>query len=177
MGGEIWVDSKPGQGSTFAFTVKTTLVREYLAEETAEGALEAMKDGEFEGKVILLAEDVEVNREIIMALLQPTGVVIESAENGQRAVEMYELMPERYDLILMDLQMPIMDGYDASKRIRAGQSPLAASVPIIAMTANVFQDDITRSMACGMNAHLGKPIDLDKVLLVLRRYLFPMPNP
>ena len=171
MGGEIWVDSNPGQGSTFAFTVKATLVREYLASETTEGEVEAMKDGEFAGKVILLAEDVEVNREIIVALLELTGVVIESAENGQQAVEIYERTPERYDLILMDLQMPIMDGYDASMRIRAGQSPLAAGVPIIAMTANVFQDDITRSLSCGMNAHLGKPIDLDKVLLVLRRYL------
>ncbi|GHV53202.1 hypothetical protein FACS1894206_03420 [Deltaproteobacteria bacterium] len=176
MGGEIWVDSKPGQGSTFAFTVKTPLVREYVASETVEDTLEAMKDGEFAGKVILLAEDVEINREIIVTLLEPTGIVIESAENGQVAVEMYERTPERYNLILMDLQMPIMDGYNASKRIRAGQSPFAAGVPIIAMTANVFQDDIARGILCGMNAHLGKPIDLDKVLLVLRRYLLPIPH-
>ena len=130
-----------------------------------------MTEGEFAGKIILLADDVEINREIVTALLEPSGAIIENAENGQQAVEMFEKSPERYDVILMDVQMPVMDGYDAATQIRAGQSPLAAAVPIIAMTANVFREDIERSLASGMNAHVGKPVELDKLLAVLRKYL------
>ncbi|MDR3230521.1 MAG: response regulator [Synergistaceae bacterium] len=170
MGGKIWADSTPGQGSTFAFTVRAPL-GEWISEETTACTVEEMRDGEFRDFVILLAEDVEINREIIITLLEPTGVVIESAENGRQAAEMFERTPERFDLILMDVQMPIMDGYEAARRIRAGHDPRAAAVPIIALTANVFKDDIERSMACGMNAHLGKPIELDNVLSILRRYL------
>jgi signal transduction histidine kinase/CheY-like chemotaxis protein len=169
MGGSIWVDSAPGQGSTFGFTIKAPRT-EWIPEKKTDTA-ETMRTGEFTGNIILLAEDVQINREIIITLLEPTGALIESAENGLQAAEMFERAPERYDLILMDLQMPILDGYGATRRIRAGQSSWAGAVPIVAMTANVFRDDIERSLASGMNAHLGKPIELDKVLLVLRRYL------
>jgi signal transduction histidine kinase/CheY-like chemotaxis protein len=169
MGGEIWVDSTFGQGSIFSFTIKVQRADSLPAEDITDAG-EVLREGEFEGRIILLVDDVEINREIVMALLEPTGALIECAENGCIAAEMFEQRPTRYDLVLMDVQMPVMDGYDATKRIRSGQSLEAMTVPVIAMTANVFQDDIERCMACGMNAHLGKPISLEDVLAVLRRY-------
>jgi signal transduction histidine kinase/ActR/RegA family two-component response regulator len=171
MEGEIWVDSEPGIGSTFGFTVRIPRAEMGSEENTDEVAIEAMQDGEFIGRVILLAEDVEINREILIALTEATGVTVDCAENGAEAVKMYEQNPERYHLILMDLQMTVMDGYEAAKSIRAGDHPQAKEVPIVAMTANVFKDDIEQSYASGMNGHLGKPIDTEKLLAVLRLYL------
>jgi CheY-like chemotaxis protein len=130
-----------------------------------------LQPDEFSGHVILLVDDVEINREIVMALLEPSGVLIDCAENGYKAVEMFELNPKRYDLVLMDVQMPVLDGYEATKRIRSGSAPNAGAIPVIAMTANVFQEDIARCLACGMNGHLGKPISLEAIVAVLRRYL------
>jgi signal transduction histidine kinase/CheY-like chemotaxis protein len=172
MGGEIWVESKSGEGSTFGFTIKAA-EREPLSgsdapEETAPAELQS---NEFEGSVILLADDVEINREIIISLLDSSGAVIETAENGEEAAEMFEKSPEHYALILMDVQMPVMDGYDATHRIRTNINPHAATVPIIAMTANVFKEDIARSIDSGMNEHLGKPVEMDKLLATLRKYL------
>ncbi|MDR1777867.1 MAG: response regulator [Desulfovibrio sp.] len=173
MGGEIWVDSMPGQGSVFGFTIR---VRRAKTVSSAEGPPDAdmsgeLREGEFEGRVILLTDDVDINREIIMVLLEPSGVSIECAENGKEALEMFERTPSRYDLILMDVQMPEMDGYDATRRIRESRCAEGASVPIVAMTANVFREDIERCQQCGMNEHLGKPIKLEALLAVLRRYL------
>jgi CheY-like chemotaxis protein len=119
----------------------------------------------------LLAEDVETNREIVMALLEPTGLTIDWVENGTRAVEAFSRNPERYDLILMDVQMPEMDGYEAARRIRALNTPRGAQVPIVAMTANVFREDIEKCLAAGMNSHIGKPLDIHDVLEVLRNTL------
>jgi len=129
------------------------------------------KANEFAGNVILLVDDVKMNREIVISLLEITSVAIETAENSKQAVELFELAPERYDLILMDIQMPVMDGYEAPRRICSSTSPQAASVPIVAMTANVFREDIDNCIACGMDEHLGKPIELDKLILLLHRYL------
>jgi signal transduction histidine kinase/DNA-binding response OmpR family regulator len=127
----------------------------------------------FEGRRILLAEDVEVNREIVMALLEPTAVHIDCAENGLRAVDMFA--PGRYDMIFMDVQMPEMDGYEATRRIRAkeaeSRSASVPPVPIIAMTANVFREDVEKCLEAGMNDHVGKPLDFEEVLSVLRLYL------
>jgi CheY-like chemotaxis protein len=171
MGGKIWADSKPGQGSVFGFTIRAQRVDSPPAEDKEADAEEVLKPGEFEGRVLLLVDDVEINREIVMALLEPSGALVECAENGRSAAEMFERKPERYDLVLMDVQMPTMDGYEATRRIRSGQSREAGRVPVIAMTANVFKDDIDRCLACGMNAHLGKPIRPEAMLAVLRRYL------
>jgi signal transduction histidine kinase/CheY-like chemotaxis protein len=126
---------------------------------------------DFSGFCLLLAEDIEVNREIVSALLEPTGIQIVSAENGALALEAFGANPERYDVIFMDVQMPEMDGYEATRRIRALDVPQAKSVPIVAMTANVFKEDVEKSHAAGMNAHLGKPLDFDSVLATLRGYL------
>jgi len=171
MGGDIRVDSQPGHGSAFSFTIKAPRADMASQEELSESAPQEMQKGEFAGKVILLADDVEINREIVIALLEVTGVAIDTAENGEKAVELFEQAPERYHLILMDLQMPVMDGYKAAQNIRAGTSSQAASVPIIAMTANVFKEDIEHSLASGMNGHLSKPIELEKLLSLLRKYL------
>jgi len=120
---------------------------------------------------VLLAEDVEINREIVLALLEPTSIEIDCAENGAEAVRMFSEAPEKYDIIFMDLQMPEMDGYEATRRIRAMEIQKAKEIPIAAMTANVFQEDIEKCMKAGMNEHLGKPLDFDEVLKLLRKYL------
>ena len=171
MGGDIQVESKPRRGSSFSFTIAAP--RAYMAPEDTmvPSAPREIQEGEFAGKVILLVDDVEINREIVLLLLEATGITIDAAENGQQAVRLFEQAPERYHLILMDLQMPVMDGYEASRRIRASASPQGATVPIIAMTANVFKEDIENCLANGMNDHFGKPIELDKLLSLLRWHL------
>ena len=133
----------------------------------------------FPGRHILLAEDVEINREIVLTLLEPTHLEIDCAENGLAAVRMYTEAPEKYDMIFMDLQMPEMDGLEATRRIRAFEterkkaqiSGRPQEVPIIAMTANVFKEDIENCINAGMNSHVGKPLDFENVLEKLSTYL------
>jgi CheY-like chemotaxis protein len=127
----------------------------------------------FTGRRILLAEDVDINREIVQTLLEPTGAFIDIAENGAEALRLFSENPESYDLILMDVQMPEMDGYEATRRIRALENPHGSTVPIIAMTANVFREDIEKCLAVGMNAHIGKPIDFAKLVNVMQNYMLP----
>jgi len=125
----------------------------------------------FEGHCILLAEDVEINREIVKALLEPTLLEVDEAENGIDAVRMFSEAPDKYSIIFMDVQMPEMDGYEATRKIRALDIPEAKSIPIIAMTANVFREDIEKCLEAGMNGHIGKPLDFDHVFQQLHRYL------
>ena len=125
----------------------------------------------FTGRCVLLAEDVEINREIVLALLEPTKLVIDCAENGVEALRMFSEKQGRYDMILMDIQMPEMDGLEATRLIRALDEPWAKMVPIIAMTANVFKEDVKKCLAAGMNDHVGKPLDFGEVLEKLRKYL------
>ncbi|MCL2791415.1 MAG: response regulator [Desulfobulbus sp.] len=127
----------------------------------------------FAGRCVLLAEDVELNREIVLALLEPTQLTIDCAENGEVAVRMFSAAPDRYDMIFMDVQMPEMDGYEATRRIRALDVPQAGQIPILALTANVFREDIDKCLAAGMNDHVGKPINLNEVLEKLCKYLSP----
>ena len=130
------------------------------------------KEVKFTGCRLLLAEDVEINREILTELLKPTELEIVCAENGIEAVALFGAPNSNFDLILMDLQMPEQDGYEATQRIRELEAASPGSrIPIIAMTANVFQEDIDKCLQAGMDGHLGKPIDLDAVLAVLRQYL------
>ena len=126
----------------------------------------------FWGYRVLLAEDVEINQEIVTALLEPTLLEIDCAENGAEAVRLFSETPDKYNIIFMDLQMPEMDGYDATRAIRALPHDKAKTIPIIAMTANVFKEDIDRSLAAGMNDHLGKPLDFAAVLRILRQHLY-----
>jgi CheY-like chemotaxis protein len=126
---------------------------------------------------VLLAEDAEINREIVLALLEPTNLTIDCAENGVEAVRLFAENPLRYDAIFMDVQMPEMDGYEATRRIRNLDTPSAVTVPIIAMTANVFREDIEKCLAAGMNGHLGKPLDIGEVLTTLRTVFSPLAAP
>ena len=136
----------------------------------AEEASPEQQDN-FAGRRILLVEDVEINREIVLALLEPTAITIDSAENGVEAVKKFTESPGIYDMIFMDIQMPEMDGYEATRRIRAIEVERGGEIPIIAMTANVFREDIERCLAAGMNDHVGKPLDFAEVLGKLRAHL------
>ena len=166
MGGAIRVESELGKGASFVFDI---------AVQTGPGTTAKTENdsenGNFAGKRILIAEDVEINREIIAALLEDTGVGIDFAVNGAEAVEKYSSAQEAYGLIFMDIQMPEMDGYEATKRIRSSGLPDADQIPIIAMSANVLREDVERCLAAGMNGHLGKPIDINEVIAKLRKYL------
>jgi two-component system, sensor histidine kinase and response regulator len=126
--------------------------------------------GSFAGRHILLVEDVEINREVVQVLLEPTQLGISCAENGTEAVRMVTEAPDKYDLIFMDIQMPEMDGYEATRRIRLIDNPRAKTIPIIAMTANVFKEDIEKCLDAGMNDHIGKPIDFNEVMEKLKNY-------
>ena len=140
-------------------------------ENPARGAKDEQLMEEFRGQCILLVEDIEVNREIVMAVLEPTGLVVECASDGKQELEMFREHPQRYSLIFMDIHMPEMDGYAATKAIRALDAPQAQAIPIVAMTANAFREDVDKCFAVGMNGHIGKPIDFDEVLDTLRRFL------
>jgi len=183
MGGEIWIESELGKGASFIFTIKatkisiephTSLLSGDETNEPGETFLQPEKGRRrlnFREYTLLIAEDVEINREIMSAILEETGVSIEFAENGKSAVSMFKNNPDKYSLILMDINMPEMDGYEASRQIRALDLTRARSIPIIAMTANVFREDIERCIEAGMNDHTGKPIDTDSLFGVLKKYL------
>ena len=127
--------------------------------------------GNFAGHTILLAEDVDINREIVMALLEPTKLNIECAEDGAQAVQMFSEAQDKYSMIFMDVQMPKMDGLEATRRIRALNTITAKTIPIVAMTANVFREDIEQCMEAGMSDHIGKPLDFDDVMNILNTHL------
>ena len=125
----------------------------------------------FQGYRILLAEDVEINREIVLALLEPTHLEIDCAINGAEAVRIFSTSPELYDMIFMDVQMPEMDGLTATRRIRELDVPKAKKIPIVAMTANVFKEDVEECLKAGMNDHIGKPIGFNEMIEKLKAYL------
>ena len=128
--------------------------------------------GSYEGRRILLVEDNAMNREIAVEILSETGVAVDTAENGQIAVNLVKDAPSgTYDLIFMDMQMPVMDGCTAAEHIRALKREDAKTLPIIAMTANAFADDRQKTKDAGMNGHLAKPIDMDQLRLVLEKWL------
>ncbi len=147
-------------------------INECLADKSLSQRPSVAKTKEelFAGKTILLADDMEINREIVIALLEGTGVQIHCVENGKEAVEKYQMQPQLFDLILMDIHMPEMDGFEATQKIRSLENcPEAQRVPIIAMTANVFREDIEKCLECGMNEHIGKPIDLDELIEKIKK--------
>ena len=150
----------------------TDILREYCSPDEDEPVLTVENiEGLYEGRRILLAEDVEINREIVISLLEPTGIKIDVAGNGSEAVHMFAEAPDSYDMLIMDVQMPVMDGYEATKAIRSLDSPKAKTIPIVAMTANVFKEDIARCLKAGMNDHIGKPINISAVLEKMKKYM------
>ncbi|MDR1566612.1 MAG: response regulator [Treponema sp.] len=150
-------------------------INEYLGVEHPLVQKDAAAGGCFRGYRILLAEDVLINREIVLTLLESTELEIDCVENGVEAVKKFSAAPDRYNMIFMDVQMPEMDGFEATRRIRSLGMQRAKIIPIVAMTANVFKEDIEKCLASGMNDHVGKPIDFDEVMKKLRQYL-PYPD-
>ena len=180
MGGDIWVESELGKGSAFKFTFKAEKSGKVRKEHEKNPDTAAEQSGgagadevisSFEGKTALLAEDVEINREIVLAMLEDTKLAIDCAEDGNEAFEAFKANPGKYDIIFMDMQMPEVDGLEATRRIRASGIPEGAKVPIIAMTANVFREDIEKCLEAGMNDHIGKPIDFDELMQKIKKYL------
>jgi len=175
MGGKIEVKSDLGKGAAFIFTIQAKKGAAANDAISPAGARAKEKEtditGLFAGRCVLLAEDVEINREIVLALFEPTKLKIDCAENGAEAVRKFSAAPAKYDLIFMDIQMPEMDGYEATRRIRALDKPEAKTIPIIAMTANVFREDIEKCLQSGMNNHVGKPLIFNEVLEKLKSYL------
>jgi CheY-like chemotaxis protein len=169
MGGNVWVESESGKGARFMFTANVR--RGGRSSSDKESNKPETGSNSFDGKKLLVAEDVEINREILLALLEDTGLIIDCAENGKEAFEMIKAAPEKYDIVLMDVQMPQMDGLESSRRIRALPKHKREKLPIIAMTANVFKNDIEECLAAGMDDHIGKPLDIDNVFEKLRKYL------
>lgn len=144
------------------------------AEQRGGGEpVDPVREGMFSGYRVLLAEDIEINQEIVMALLEPTGLAIDTARDGNEVRDLFAASPQAYDAIFMDIHMPEKDGYEATREIRALDCAQAGAIPIIAMTANVFREDIERCLACGMNDHVGKPINVEEVVARLSKYLSP----
>ena len=170
MGGCIEVESEKGQGSRFIVSVWLKTPLEDAAQNDPDDAGNDYA-GAFNNRRILLVEDTVINKEVVIALLEPTGAHIEAAINGIEAVNLFEQNAGKYDLILMDIHMPEMDGYEAARRIRASSMPGGKTVPIVALTANTFKEDIDRCLAAGMNAHLGKPVMVDKMMDTINKCL------
>ena len=172
LGGDIEVTSFEGKGSEFCFDL-------WLTEDESEAADAVPTDdlSMLRGKRVLLVDDVAINRIIVTEQLSTTGLIIDEAEDGVAAVEMFSASPVgHYDIIFMDVQMPRMDGYQASEAIRTLDRPDGPRVPIIAMTANAFKEDVEQAFAHGMNGHLAKPLENDKLMEALAKILCASKN-
>lgn len=168
MGGEIRVESKKGVGTTFTWTLTFKTDKEYREEKVVAN----QQDFSLAGKKILAAEDNTLNAEILIFLLDDMGADTVLVENGKQVVEAFKESDwDEYDCILMDVMMPIMDGYTATRRICGLSRPDAQSIPIIALTANAFAEDRKKAMEAGMNDHGAKPVDMKVLTAVLQKYL------
>lgn len=175
MQGDVQVRSVPGKGTRFTVTLYLKLEnREEISEKkkTDRPVTNLLDSNPLAGIRILLVEDNELNQEIARELLEMAGAVVELANNGREAVDMVQEHPDRYGTILMDIRMPVMDGCEAARRIRALGRPDTDRVPIIAMTANAFSEDVKQSLDSGMNAHIAKPIDMEKIIRTIQEYVW-----
>lgn len=165
MGSNIQLDSEPGEGSTFSFSIPLELGENMEKEVNQE-------EISFEGCRILVVEDNELNAEIAMTLLEERGFVVDCVYNGAEAVERIRTtQPGTYDVILMDIMMPVMDGLEATRTIRGMEREDCHTIPIVAMSANAFDDDLKKSVECGMNGHLSKPVEVDKLYQTLGKII------
>ena len=170
MGGTIDVESELGQGSCFEVLIDLRIAEDRKVVLTAQEEIDEPDSNALKGMRFLCAEDNELNAEILMELLKIEGAECIICENGERVLEAFEQSaPGYYDMILMDVQMPVMNGYDATRAIRRSTHELAKTIPIIAMTANAFSEDIQYSLAAGMNAHVSKPVDMKTLEKTIRR--------
>ena len=167
MGGSVTLQSRPGAGTSV--TVK--LPFKIGKQDDLKPAAQVKGDISFKWLRALVVEDNELNMEIAKYLLEEAGVQVIAAKNGQEALNIFEQSGEQeIDLILMDIMMPVMDGLEATRRIRTCTHPRGATVPIIAISANAFADDIQKAKNAGMNEHLAKPFEMEKVLRAISRY-------
>ncbi|MDE5546048.1 MAG: transporter substrate-binding domain-containing protein [Anaeroplasmataceae bacterium] len=175
MGGTITVESEEGKGSeftvTFCFQVSDKHIDLQQPEQESDDETDK-SELHFDGKKLLLVEDNELNQEIAQTILESAGFIIDTVNDGSVAVEQMKKMPAgTYDLILMDVQMPIMNGYEATRAIRALDDPVKATIPIVAMTANAFEEDRKEALESGMNGYVAKPIDINKLMKTLEGIL------
>ncbi len=171
MGGTIRVITAPEQDTEFVINCVFQLADE-MHEDFADENSSAVQVVDFTNKKLLLADDIEVNREIAKMLLEGAGFIVETATDGRDAVEKVAASKVGdYDAVLMDVQMPVMNGYDAAKKIRTLPDKRLAQIPIIAMTANAFSEDVKSALDAGMNAHIAKPIDVPKMLATLAKII------
>jgi signal transduction histidine kinase/BarA-like signal transduction histidine kinase len=169
MGGQIEIASRLNVGTEVTMTFEFKLVQ---SKKNDEGSAETLVNSGFAGKRILLVEDNILNREITMEILQDNGFIVTAVEDGDIAVKMLSKAKSRpFDVVLMDVRMPVMDGYEATKRIRAFENKDIAEIPIIAMTANAFDEDRKASFEAGMNEHIAKPVSIEKLKDVLAMFL------
>ncbi len=167
MGGTITVRSKLDEGSEFFIEIPFEIAKK---EDIKKNEIEINTDS-ICGKQILLVEDNDLNMEIAETFLKDVGAVVTKAFNGQQAVYMFSENPQgKFDVILMDVMMPVMNGYEATRKIRAMDRPDAKTIPIIAMTANAFVEDIQESKRAGMTEHISKPLDVDKMMAAICKY-------
>jgi CheY-like chemotaxis protein len=167
MGGQIEIASRLNVGTEVTMTFEFKLVQSKKNDENG-----ALVNSGFAGKRILLVEDNILNREITMEILQDNGFIVTAVEDGDIAVKMLSKAKSRpFDVVLMDVRMPVMDGYEATKRIRALENKDVAEIPIIAMTANAFDEDRKASFEAGMNEHIAKPVSVEKLKDMLAMFL------
>ena len=172
MNGDIQVESQENVGSKFTVTIELELCDNVVAPAGKTAEIAECSQQDFTGKTILLVEDNELNADIARELLEMTGAHIEWAEDGKLAVDMIDSVEDGYyDMVLMDIQMPVMNGYEAASAIRALDKKKSAQVPIVALSANAFVEDVQMSLSAGMNEHIAKPIDLKQLMYVMNKWM------
>ena len=167
LGGSLKVDSIENAGAEFSFTLTMELVDEEKETDTPVKSCSC-----YQGHRVMVAEDNLINGEIAETFLRSFGFEVDLVKNGQEAFDTFADSPEgTYSIILMDIQMPVMNGYDAARQIRSCENGDAKSIPILAMSANAFQEDVACSLDAGMNEHLSKPIDMETLFSVIGKYI------